>query len=51
MTVGELREVLADYGDHLTVVIEWGPEERSSDIEVEGGRDDDGMAACVVIAS
>lgn len=49
MTVGELKELLDDYGDHLNVVIEWD-EDTTELFDVDSGRDSDGVGACVITA-
>ncbi len=49
MTAGQLRELLDDYGDHLTVVIAWD-EDTTEVFSVEGGHDENGQAAVVLVA-
>lgn len=47
MTVDELIEALADFGGHLTVVVR-GTEYQTAEFSVKAGRDDDGVAACII---
>jgi len=47
MTVGELKELLDDYGDHLTVVISTHNAEYER-FDVDSGTDEAGMTAVVL---
>lgn len=49
MTAGELRELLDDYGDHLTVVVMWD-EDTTETFSLVGTTDANGMTAVGIAA-
>lgn len=49
MNVGQLKELLDDYGDHLSVAIAWD-EDVTEAFEVSTGTDENGQTGVVLVA-